>query len=70
MGMAIRDYDLLARLLPLSRAASAKECVLRERVKGHHPGQLDHDPLAWSEWLAAANVVRELADKMRAAEGR
>lgn len=57
--------DRLAQVLDDVRTASAAERVLWERVKGKHPASPGHDAKAWAEWLAAANVVRDLAEQLR-----
>lgn len=47
------------------RAASLKERELWAKVSGKHPGQPGHDAALWAEWLKAADLVRELADRIR-----
>jgi hypothetical protein len=47
------------------RKASARERELWEQVKGKYPGQDDHDPARWGEWMEAAQLVRDLARRLR-----
>jgi hypothetical protein len=47
------------------RKASARERELWEQVKGKYPGQDDHDPVRWGEWMEAAQLVRDLARRLR-----
>ena len=53
-------------LLLQARTASNAERQLWERVRGKHPGTSEHDPKAWAEWLAAAQMVRRLDEQLRA----
>jgi hypothetical protein len=62
------DSPQLTELLAKARAASVAERELWSKVRGKHPGQPDHDPKAWGEWLAAADLVRHLAEELRRLE--
>jgi len=58
------DASAGSQLLDRCQDASALERELWERVRGKHPGQPDHDPQAWQQWVDAASVVRSLAQTM------
>jgi hypothetical protein len=47
------------------RAACDLERQLWSKVKGNHPGQPDHSPPEWRQWLDAANRVQALARMLR-----
>ena len=59
------EAEIRMHLAELCKTASEIERGLWHEVRDRHPGRPRHDPVAWKEWLDAADEVRALAEKLR-----